>query len=105
MPQNCKKKCKFTTRNNQAKKLLKKLIWKGLGLHLGGVWEGGLVFFLSLLGTFGLFFFWRKPNFNKALVQNELQKAFRSIWGQFWEGFGRVGEDLGNSWEDLGSQN
>ena len=40
-----------------------------------------------------------KPNFNKALVQNEFQKTFRidlgSILGGFWAGWGGFGKLLG----------
>ena len=44
------------------------------------------------------------PNhiFVKTLVQHGLQEAF---WIDFGSILGRAGEDLGNSWEDLGSQN
>ena len=44
-----KNRYKFTTRKKQAQKLLKNLIWEGLGLHLGRVWDA-----LERLGaTFG----------------------------------------------------
>ena len=44
-----KKRCKFTTRKKQAQKLFKNLIWEGLGLHLGRVWDA----LERLAATFG----------------------------------------------------
>ena len=75
------------------------------GSVLGSIWEGfgalwGL--FWALLAAFGPFFWRSKPNFYKALVQDGLQEAFWMDSGSIWGGFG---EDLGRSWEDLGSQN
>ena len=58
---------------------------------------------LDTLGRLWAFFFWpSKPNFYKALVQDGLQEAFWMDSGSIRGGFG---EDLGGSWENLGSQN
>ena len=50
LPQNCKKNdANLRPEKKQPQKLLKNLIWEGLGLHLGRVWEA-----LGRLGaTFG----------------------------------------------------
>ena len=44
-----KKRCKFAMRKERAKKLLKNVIWEGLGLNLGGGWDA-LGHFLAILG-------------------------------------------------------
>ena len=44
-----KKRCEFMTRKKQAPKLFKNLIWEGLGLHLGRVWDA----LERLAATFG----------------------------------------------------
>ena len=73
-----------------ATKCLKKWIWEGLGLHLGGVWDslGRLLDALRrLLAGFGVFWACSKWDFCKALVQDRLQEA---TWIDLGVDFGRV---------------
>ena len=73
---------------------------KPFGWLLNRYWEVSNLFW-KLSGAFGRF--WNfKTGFYKALVQHGLQEAFWIDVGSIW---GRAGEDLGNSWEDMGSHN
>ena len=78
-------------------------IW--IGRVLGSIWGGfGRLWAVlgPLWGAFWLFVGRSKSYLCKTLVQHWLQEAF---WIDFGSILGRAGEDLGNSWEDLGSQN
>ena len=46
-----KKTMRIYDQKKTSAKIVQNLIWEGLGLHLGGVWDG----LGSLLGTFGRF--------------------------------------------------
>ena len=96
LPQNCKETCRFAIRTKQAPKLLKNLNWKGLGLHLGRVWEA-----LGRLGaTLGriLTVCWTSKSYLfKTLVQHGLQEAFWIDFGKGWGGFGYVLGEYGLS--------
>ena len=70
---------------------------RGLGRRFG-------LFFVAL-GHFWIVFFAENRTLIKHWSKMNSKRPFGSIWDRFWKGFGRVGEDLGNSWEDLGSQN
>ena len=81
---------------------LKKWIWEGLGLYLGGVWDA----LGSLLGASWPALGPSKWSFFKTLVQDKLQEAtwidFGSILEGFGEGFGRSWEDFAQFWKGLG---
>ena len=73
--------------------MLKKWIWVGLGLHLGGGWDA----LGRLLATFGRLlnvkiFARSKSSFFLAWVQDGLQEGFWIDLGSILEGFGK---DLG----------
>ena len=83
---------------NKAPKWLQNWIWEGLGLRLGGIWDG----LGGLLGTFGGFLavFWCSESaFFHASVQDGVQEAFWSDFGGFWEGLGWI---LGGFGQDFG---
>ena len=74
----------------------------GFGRVLGSIWEGfGTVWGVSraLLGASWPFFGRSKTHCFKALVQDGLQEAPRSLLERFWRHLGRV---LGGSWDGLG---
>ena len=84
----------------QAQKLFKNLIWEGLGLHLGGVWDA----LERLAATFGriLTACWTFQIISfKTMGQDGLQEAFWMAFGSILGGFG---ENLDASWENLGIQ-
>ena len=91
----------FSSGKKRSTKWPEKWIWKGLGLHLGEVWDA----LGHLLATFGriLVVFGRSKSYLfKALVQDELQEAFWVDFGLLLEGFGRllgrVGNEFGRIW-------
>ena len=88
---------------NNAPKLLKNLIWEGLGLNLGGVW----VALGRLLSTFGCTWvgFWAFKIVSFSSIGPRW--APRGLWHRFWIDFGRVlkrfWEVLRGSWDYFGS--
>ena len=81
----------------------KKWIWEGLGLNLAGVW-GALGRLLATFGRIVLAFWAFKAISFKALVQDELQKAFWIDFGRIWNGFGEDFDRIWvGSWEDSAS--
>ena len=84
------------------KKSLKKWIWEGFGLHLGGGWDvlGRLLatfgHLLAVFCTFKIEFFSSMgPRWAPRGLLGRLWVDLGSIWGGFWEGLGRFGVDFG----------
>ena len=100
-------------RKIKPKKLQKKWIWEGLGVHLGRVWDalGRLMAtfsqFWAYFGRIWAFFGRSKSYLFQAWVRNELQEAFWVDFGSLLKGLGKVlggfGEGLGRNLEGLGS--
>ena len=93
-----KKRCKFTTRKKQTQKLFQNLIWEGLGLHLGRVWDA-----LERLGaTFGriLTACWTFQNhiFLKQWSKMGSKRPFGWLLDRLWKGLGRIWMHLGRIW-------
>ena len=78
--------------------MLKKWIWDGLGLHLGGGWDA-LGRLLDTLGRLWAIFWAFNIELCTALVQDGLQEGFWIDFGSILEG---ICEDLGRIWEGLG---
>ena len=71
----------------------------GFGRVLGSIWEEfGTVWavFWALVDAFRLFFGRSKSYLFEALVQDELQEAFRMDFGSILEGSGRILEGFGS---------
>ena len=74
-------------------KSIKNWIWEGLGLHLGGVWDG----LGRLLDTFGRFLavFWvfqiiLFSNMGQHGPKMSSKRPLASIFARFWKGLGRI---------------
>ena len=86
------------------KKSIKNWIWEGLGLHLGGVWDGlGRLLgtfgrFLAVLGVFYIILF---SNMGQHGPKMSSKRPLASILGRFWKGLGRILEGFGKVLEDF----
>ena len=83
---------------NSAQKLLKKLIWGSLGLHLGGVW-GVLGPLLGALGrslvALGVVLRLLKAKMSSKRPFGWILGCFGKVLGRFWEGLGTNLEGFG----------
>ena len=76
---------------NSAPKLLQKLIWGSLGLHLGGVWEvlGPLLGILGgSLGALGSLLRVIEAKMSSKRPFGWILGCFAKVLGRFWEGLG-----------------
>ena len=98
----------ISSREISNKKSLQNSIWEGLGLHLGGAWDG-LGRLLGALGPLLPVFLRLKSIYFATLVQDGLQEptgidfgrvlgGFGKVWGRFLELWGTFWTDFGSFW-------
>ena len=78
----------------KAPKWLQNWIWEGLGLRLGGIWDG----LGGLLGTFGRFLSKQPLMTGRGRSQMGSKRPFGAILDRFWRVLGRFGVDFGSIW-------
>ena len=88
----------ISSREISNKKSLQNSIWEGLGLHLGGAWDG-LGRLLGALGPLLPVFLTFKIN---IFCNIGPRWAPRAYWDRFWEGSGRIWKVWGRVFGTLG---